>query len=497
MQMKRITSVVALLSFTMLASAQTVLSLDSCRAMALRNNKQLNATKLKQEIAKNVRKATRTKYLPKVDAVGGYEFTSKEISLLNKDQKAAFGNLGTNVATSLGSNMSEALTSLASKGLISAQTASDIGTMLQSLSPTISAAGNSLGQAINDAFRTDTRNIWAGSVMLRQPIYMGGAIIAANKMADIAEQMAMTDIDGKTQSTLYSIDQTYWLVVSLKQKKQLAESFRDLVQKLDDDVHKMIREGVATRADGLKVDVKVNEADMQVTQADNGLTLAKMLLCQLCGMPVDSNITLADENNDNLAVYDGADVSDDINPATTRPEIQMLNQAVELSKQSTKLVRAEYLPHIALTGGYLISNPNVFNGYERKFSGVWNVGVIVQIPVWNWFESSYKIKASKTATTIASLEMTDAVEKINLQVEQSRFKVSEANKRLVMATKNVANAEENLRCASVGFKEGVMESTDVMAAQTAWQAAKSQKIDAEIDVKLAQVALKKALGVLQ
>ena len=160
-------------------------------------------------------------------------------------------------------------------------------------------------------------------------------------------------------------------------------------------------------------------------------------------------------------------------------------------------MRAEYLPHIALTGGYLISNPNLFNGFEKKFSGVWNIGVIVQIPVWNWFESSYKIKASKTATAIASLEMSDVTEKINLQVEQSRFKVNEANKRLVMATKNVANAEENLRCASVGFKEGVMESTDVMAAQTAWQAAKSQKIDAEIDVKLAQVALKKALGVLQ
>ncbi len=316
-------------------------------------------------------------------------------------------------------------------------------------------------------------------------------------MADIAEQMALTDIDGKTQNTLYSIDQTYWLVVSLKQKKQLAESYRDLVQKLDDDVHKMIKQGVATRADGLKVDVKVNEADMQVTQADNGLTLAKMLLCQLCGIPVGSDITLADENKEDICSGDASFDVQDTDSATMRPEIRMLEQAVELSRQSTKLIRAEALPHVALTGGYMASNPNVFNGFEKKFAGVWNVGVVMQFPLWNWFESSHKIRASKTATTIASLDMSDAVEKINLQVEQSRFKVSEANKRLVMATKNVANAEENLRCAGVGFKEGVMESTDVMAAQTAWQAAKSQKIDAEIDVKLAQVALKKALGVLQ
>ncbi len=495
--MKRITSIIALLLFTLIAFSQTTLSLDSCRARALRNNKQMNATKLKHDIAVNVRKALRTKYLPKIDAVGGYEFMSREVSILNNSQKTMLNNLGTSMATSLGNSLSETLTTLASNGLISVQTATDLGTMLNTLSPNLSAAGNSVGQSITNAFRTDTRNIWSGAIMVRQPIFMGGAIIAANKMSDIAEQMALTEMDGKTQSTLYSIDETYWLVVSLRQKKQLAESYRDLVQKLDDDVHKMIREGVATRADGLKVDVKVNEADMQVTQADNGLTLAKMLLCQLCGMPADSDITLEDETKENLSAGDSSLDVQNTDSATMRPEIKLLGQAVELSRQSTKLIRSEYLPHIALTGGYMVSNPNVFNGFEKKFSGVWNVGVLVQLPVWNWFESSYKIKASKAATTIATLDMNDAIEKVNLQVEQSRFKVSEANKRLAMATKNVANAEENLRCAGIGFKEGVMESTDVMAAQTAWQAAKSQKIDAEIDVKLAQVALKKALGVLQ
>ena len=50
--------------------------------------------------------------------------------------------------------------------------------------------------------------------------------------------------------------------------------------------------------------------------------------------------------------------------------------------------------------------------------------------------------------------------------------------------------------ANIGFKEGVMETTDVMAAQTAWQQAQSLKIDAEIELKLAQVNLKKALGTL-
>ena len=66
-----------------------------------------------------------------------------------------------------------------------------------------------------------------------------------------------------------------------------------------------------------------------------------------------------------------------------------------------------------------------------------------------------------------------------------------------MALKNITNADENLRCANLGFKEGVMETTDVMAAQTAWQQAQTMKIEAEIEVKLAQVNLQKALGLLK
>ena len=63
-----------------------------------------------------------------------------------------------------------------------------------------------------------------------------------------------------------------------------------------------------------------------------------------------------------------------------------------------------------------------------------------------------------------------------------------------MATKNVDKAEENLRCANVGFKEGVLQTTDVMEAQTAWMQAQSQKIDSEVEIKIAQVNLKKAIG---
>ena len=479
------------------ASAQRVLTLDSCRAMALRNNKQLIAARLQKDVTYNARKSARTQYLPKLDAVGGYQYYSKEISLLNNSQKGALSNLGTNALTNVGSSLEQMLTGLVQQGAMTPQSAQQLGQLFQLVNGPIAQKGNEIGTLIKDAFRTNTHNIWGGAVMVRQPVFMGGAIIAANRIADINEQLADNSIDLTRQSTLYNIDQAYWTVVSLRQKKQLAESYRNLVKKLDDDVKKMIKEGVATRAEGLKVDVKVNQADMQITQVDNGLSLAKMLLCQLCGLGPDDNVTLADENRESLPLIYSVPTSNNDSIMNDRPELRMLQNTVDISKQNTKLVRAAFLPHVALTGGYLISNPNVFNGFERKFSGVWNVGVTVQVPVWNWFEGTYKVRASKAATGIAMMELSDAREKVQLQVTQSRYKLNEAQKRLAMARKNIKSAEENLRCANIGFKEGVMETTDVMAAQTAWQEAQSQKIDAEVEVKLAQVGLNKALGILE
>lgn len=489
--------ILALTTLATSAQAQQTLTLDSCRAMALRNNKTLSASRLQLDMARYNKKAAKTKYLPHISALGGYELTSREISLLSKDQKSALANAGTNTTGALHNDIAGALTSLAQQGILTPEQASNLGGMFGQVESKIGEAVNHVGQNIVDAFRTDTRQMYALSVMLTQPIYMGGAIIAANRMADIGEEMAQNNIEASTQNTLHSIDQAYWTVVSVHHKKQLAESYLAVVKKLDDDVSKMIHEGVATRADGLKVDVKVNEAEMSLTQAENGLALAKMLLCQLCGMDVDSDITLADENADNLVSQSDDTQADRAVAMENRPELKLLQNSADMSRQATKLVRAAYLPQVLLTGGYVATNPNVFNGFERKLSGMWNVGVMVRVPLWNWMEGTYKVRASRIATTIVELERDDIREKIDLQVSQSQFKVKEANRRLAMATKNVENAEENLRCANLGFKEGVIPTTDVMAAQTAWVQAQSQKIDAEVDVKMSQVNLKKALGVLQ
>ncbi|MBO7140118.1 MAG: TolC family protein [Prevotella sp.] len=464
-------------------SGQRLLTLDSCRAMALRNNKQMRVAELKQEVTANTRKSARTKYLPQVNALGGYVWTSKEMSILNDDQKSTLSNMGTNMATKLQSALSPLVSTLP------AETQMKMGSDLAAFGGAI----NQVGAGVVDGFRTDTRNMFAGAVMVTQPLFMGGAIIAANKMADINEELAANSLDLKRQNTLYTVDQAYWQVVSLKHKQTLAESYVALVQKLQNDVQKMIDQGVATKGDGLSVSVRVNEAEMALTQVSDGLSLSKMLLCQLCGLPLDEEIELAD----NLTTAPVPDASaSGVSQRLARPELRMLQNAVDLSRQSTNVLKAGNLPQLMLTGGYAVTNPNTFNGFEKKFAGFWNVGVMLRVPVWNWGDVKYKVRASKASTAMASLELDDAREMIDLQVRQSNFKVNEAYKKLTMAQSNVANADENLRMANLGFKEGTVSFTTVMEAQTAWQLAQTQKIDAEIGVKISQVELQKALGTL-
>jgi outer membrane protein TolC len=482
------------------ATAQRMLNLDSCRALALRNNKQLQVSNVKQDVAANLRHSARTKYLPHVSAVGSYVHTTREVSVLSDGIKGMLSNLGTSIASGLGNEMGNMIGSLPPQTLA---TLGQLGLSPEALSQLtqpamqdISASGNALGQEIVDAFRTDTRNIWAGSVMLTQPIFMGGGIIALNKMADIGEDLMRNQSDLQLQSTIYTVDQAYWQVVSLRHKKKLAEAYLELVKKLDTDVSKMIDEGVATRSEGLSVKVKVNEAEMQVTQVNDGLVLSKMLLCQLCGLPLDEQILLPEETQENLVVDTTVQPVDVAAGIANRPEMRMLQNTVDLSRQATNLLKAGNLPQVALVGGYTITNPSVFNGFEKKFGGMWNVGVLVRIPIWNWGDVAYKVRASKGATAIANLEMADAREKMELQINQSQFRVNEAFKKLEMARTNIERADENLRMANLGFQEGVIQSTTVMEAQTAWLQAQSQKIDSEINLKLSQVNLQKATGTL-
>lgn len=484
--MKKVFILTFLLSTTILLKAQSTLSLDSCRALAIANNKELLIGQEKINAAHYQRKAAFTNYLPNLSGTGAYMRNQKEFSLLNDAQKGALSGLG----TSLSGPLQQA-------SQVIGQLHPELAPLLSQLGSTMVPALNEAGNSIVDAFRTDTRNVYAGALTLTQPLYMGGKIRAYNKITQYAEELAREQHNSGMQEVILSTDQTYWQVVSLTGKKRLAEGYLKLLQKLDSDVEKMINEGVATKADGLSVRVKVNEAEMTLTKVEDGLSLSKMLLCQLCGIDLSTPITLADEKLEDIPTLSVTPSFDMTEAYANRPEIRSLELATKIYHQKVNVVRAEHLPSLALMGNYMVTNPSVFNGFENKFKGMWNVGVMLQLPIWHWGEGTYKVKAAKAEARIAQYQLEDAKEKIELQVSQSAFKVNEAAKKLTMATKNMEKAEENLRYATLGFEEGVIATSNVLEAQTAWLSAQSDKIDAQIDVKLTEIYLQKSLGTLK
>lgn len=460
--------------------AQTMeLSIEECRTLAIENNKELRIASEKEQAAYHRRKAAFTNYLPKISAAGAYMRTSDELSLLSDEQKNALGNLGTNVGGQL-------------QGIL--QQYPSLGEQLGPIAGSLVGGLDAAGAGLVDALRTDTRNMTVASVMLTQPIYMGGKIVAYNKITRFAEQIAQSQHDQQLQEVILEVDRTYWQIVSLQSKKQLAESYLELVRKLDGDVDHLIEEGMATKADGLSIKVKVNEAEVTLIQVNNGLALSKMLLCQLCGLEMTTEVRLRDEAMELPAGTTAADIETALE---NRPELRSLDMAQQIGKHKVTIARSEFMPNVALTGGYLTSNPSLTNGFQKKFNGLWNVGVVVKIPILTWGERHHKVQAARREAAIATYQFDEAAEKVELQVTQSRQKMQEATERYAAATHSQAEADENLRCATLGMQEGVIPVSNVLEAQTAWLSAHSEQLTARIDVMLADLYLRKALGTLK
>ena len=448
-------------------------SLDSLRARAVSNNKSLLMAGQKKVAASYTRKSAATNYLPKVSATGAYMYTSRELSLLSDEQKHTLSNIGTGLSA-----------------------------MVPNLAP-MSSTINSVSQGVVDALHTDTNNAGIVAVTLTQPIYMGGKIRAYNKITQYAEEAAGTLYDKELQDIIVDVDEAYWNLVALYSKKKLAEGYKALVDKLEGDVEKLVKEGMATKADLLSVKVKVNEAGVTLIQVNNGIELSRMNLCRICGLDMNEPVEVEDaidEKNQNANIMGQVDMfsskSDNLvqQAESNRKELQALGLQNRIYDEKIKLARAEYLPKVALMGGYLASNPSVFNSFERKMKGMWNVGITLNVPILTWGDRSYKVKSAKTEALMHRYETEEVKEKIELQVNQCRQKLQESMERYQTTLRSVDEAEENLRYANLGMKEGVITLSNVMEAQTAWLKAKSEWVNAQVDVRLANLYLRKAVG---
>ena len=450
-------------------------SLDSCRRMAIANNKEIIQQQIKIEQAGYQRKQAEAAYLPSLDFEGGYIFNQKKLSLVDQDQLLPTKSFNPTTGTYDFNLLTDPAT-----GMPIMNNGQPIPSQVALLP--------------KSALTYDVHNVFAASLTLTQPIYMGGKIRAMNNITHYAEQLAQSMHSTKVQDVVYSVDEAYWRVVSLVAKQKLAESYLKLVKNLDDDVQKMINQGVATRANKLTVDVKVNEANVALAKVNNGVELSRMALNQLCGLPIHSRFTLEDENKKEVvgSLHATHVVMDSV--YARRHEIRSLELAAKIYDEKAKVAKSEMLPQVAAFAAYHASNPNSYNGFENKFGFAFSMGAMVKVPLWHWGGLSNKYKEALAESRLQKVKIEDAREKISLQVNQATFRYEEAWKTFDKTKSNLIEANENLRCTQLAFREGVANLETVIAAQTAWLQACSENIDAQIDILLCDVYLSKVMG---
>ena len=458
-----------MLGLVLTVGAQQVLTLEKCHELAIASNSHIKIAQERVEETEALKDAAIAQFFPKVSVNATYNWNQKNISLLSDEQQATINSIGTTLISQVPPVLQPIIIQLTN----------------------IESTLNGVGQEITDAFNVDTRNVFAGAVTVAEPVYLGGKIRAMYKNAKLLNQAAVLQADQAQENLLILVDEAYWQVISLQHKQALARQYCNLLDTLNQNVEAMVTEGVATQSDLTQVRVKLNEAQMKLTKAENGLALSKMILYQLCGLELNGDYELVEDIASSQ--YLPAQTLDMQNVWDNRKEIKLLEIGSQMAKTNVKLATSGLLPNVAVEGSYLVSNPNIYNGFQNKFAGMFTAGVVVNIPICH-AEDFFLVKAAKHKHNEVQYELEEAKHAIELQVNKLNFELEVANKKLVQAQSNLENAEENLRLAIESFKEGVISSSDLMAAQTAWMSAKSEVVDAEIEIRMDHLYLQQALG---
>ncbi|MBQ3929692.1 MAG: TolC family protein [Paludibacteraceae bacterium] len=456
--------------------AQRKLTIEECQDLALQDN---NSNKINNELvaaATDMRKSAFAAFFPKLSANGMYMWNQKNIALLRNQLETGMGTF--NAANSSFTFNPESI--------------------LPDIFPTTSSLlADFLGEEytkLHDRLTLNIHNVFVGQVGVIQPIYVGGRLREVYNLSKGAEKIAKLKADKGKADVITDVNEAYWRVVAVQEKLKLATRYVDLLKQLESNVSNAIEEGVATKSDLLKVKMKLTDGEMKLAQAEDGLALSKMALCQIIGLDLDTDIELDASKLEQFSIV--ADTTEASPEAPfQRSEIKLLEEGEKMAKSVARLASAGLQPNILASANYVISNPSCFDGFNNKFDGMFNVGVVVNIPIAH-VDAIYRYKSAKHIAKAAQLKLEESVEMIRLQITQSMQKVKQSNRKLKTAQINMEQADEVLRMAQDAYDEGMATSADLMMAETGWQQAYSEKIDAAIELRMNEITLQKHLGVL-
>ncbi len=441
------------------ASAQEVLTLEACRQEALQYNKEMAASKKQTEAARHTMLSYRGNFLPDISASG---------SGLYSPTSGSFGMEGGNLPVF-------ALDPTTGQALQTAQIAYFPG--------------------INLDYRIGL--VYTGGVHIDQPIYYGGKITAAYRMAQAGHRLAQLNEHLTSNEVIVKTDEAYALVVKAQELHEVALKYQSLLEELMKNVESAYRHGLKPKNDVLKVQVKQNECELNVRKTENALRLATMNLCHLLGRELTSPLTVETEYPEVEVVpalygHRGTYLLD----ISKRPEVGMLDEQVNIARQQVKLDRSALLPQIGVRGafdylhGLEVNDKNLIDK-----SGV-SVLLNVKVPIYHFGERSRKVQAAKAKLEQTRLQQQDLNEQMQLELAQAANNLDEAHLEAELAEKSLTQAEENMHVSRSQYDAGLETLSDHLEAQALWQSAYATRVNAKFQLYLSSVAYRKAAGEL-
>ena len=387
--------------------AQRSLTLEECSQLALENNARMKNARLDVKGAEEVRKEAFTKYFPSISATGG-AFTS------------------------------------------------DNGMAELALVPGLLEM-------------TMAKNGVMGGVTAVQPVFAGGQILNNNKLAALAVEVSRYQMKQSENEVLLTVEQYYWLHVSLQEKRKTVSLLETLIDNLYKDVEASVRAGVANRNELLQVQLKKNSIASDRLKVDNNLRLSKMLLSQYIGLPEDDFIVQAtlQEPLPSPETYR----IDLMSALPTTVAYKLLDKNVEASRLQYKLKVGQNLPSVGIGAGYMYHN---ILDTDQSFGMIF---ATVSVPLTDWWGGSHAIRKQKLQLKAAEYTRQDTNEKLLLQMQKLWNELEEAYKQAKISEESVKTAEENVRLSTDYYQVGTETLSDLLNAQSLLQQSRDQYTD--------------------
>ena len=313
---------------------------------------------------------------------------------------------------------------------------------------------------------------YGGSLSILQPVYTGGRVLESIRMAQHQQALAGNQAKALNDAVCYQTDIQYWSADARQEIVDVAEDFRNSIAALVKTIKERVEVGLVDPQDLLMAEVKLNEAEYQLLQAQSNFETGRMALNSMIGVRLEQPTEL-DAQIPIVVVSDSLWLSTGMG----RPEIQMAYDKIRIAESTKKLNDSQFNPqfYVGVEGSY--SSPGY--NFKKDLDPNYAVYAKVSVPIFEWGKRRSEKRVSSFRIGMAEDNLNKVVDRVELEVSVARKALSQAIERVRLSESSLAKAEENEAKAVERYNEGKVSVVEVIDAQTYRQTSQVNYVQAK------------------